>query len=205
MCSRVIGRMALCDGGDSGYEASSYTHRFQDGGNFLTEYGVARSHTFGSLFAFKDNCGAFYAEMEHGNMEGETQYVGFTSVSMSDIDGIDDVRSELPRMRIFYDMNQEILIVKFMVGTAHEICTNLLGMDFDRLVHLRTGLRRSILCVGSARFKGVRRMKESDICFKPTSREFEDEWPTVVFEVGVSETLCQLHNDARFWLESSMG
>jgi len=35
-------------------------------------------------------------------MEGETQYMGFTSVSMSDIDArIDDIRSELPKMRFF--------------------------------------------------------------------------------------------------------
>lgn len=94
----------------------------------LTEYGVARSYKFRSLHTFKEDCMAFYAEME-GNMEGETQYVGFTGVSMSDIDGIDDIRSELPRMRIFYDMNQEILIVKFMVGTAHEISGGLLDLN----------------------------------------------------------------------------
>lgn len=70
----------------------------------------------------------FYVEME-GNMEGEIQYVGFIGVSMSDIDGIDDIWSELFRMRIFYDMNQEILIVKFMVGIVYEIFGGLLDLN----------------------------------------------------------------------------
>ncbi|KAG0589633.1 hypothetical protein KC19_1G035300 [Ceratodon purpureus] len=195
--------MALCDGGDFGYEVSSYTRRFQDRENFLTEYGVARSYTFNSLRTFKEDCEAFYAEMEEGNMKGETQYVGFTRVSMSDLDGIDDIRSHLPKMRFFYDMNQEILIVKFMVGTAHELSAGLLGIELDRLVVSRTGQRRAIKSIGSARFKGLNRQKESDFCYKPTTRTLEDDWPSVVFEVGVSETLRELQKDARFWLECS--
>ncbi|KAG0584596.1 hypothetical protein KC19_3G221000 [Ceratodon purpureus] len=178
-----------------------------DGGeNFLTEYGVARSYTFKSLHTFKEDCKAFYAEMEEGKMEGETQYVGFTGVSMSDLDGIDDIRNHLPKMRFFYDMNQEILIVKFMVGTAHELSVGLLGIELDRLVASRTGMRRAIISIGSARFKGLIRQKESDFCYKPTSRTLEDDWPSVVFEVGVFDTLrVQLHKDARFWLECSGG
>ena len=40
-------------------------------GNFLTEYGVARSYMFSFLHTFKEDCMAFYAEMEEGSMEGE--------------------------------------------------------------------------------------------------------------------------------------
>jgi hypothetical protein len=33
----------------------------------------------------------------------------------------------------------------------------------------------------------------------------ESDWPTVVFEVGVFESLRQLQLDAKFWIEDSQG
>lgn len=44
-------------------------------------------------------------------------------------------------------------------------------------------------------------MKEADDSFKPRSRNLKTDWPSIVFEVGVSEGLSQLWLDARFWLE----
>ena len=131
--------------------------------------------------------------------------MGFTGVSMSDLDEIDGIRRKLPKMRFFYDMNQEILIVKFMEGVTHEVSRSLFGLEFDRVIASRTGLRRAITPVGSVRFKGLHRAKESDFCFKPTSWDLITNWPSVVIEVGVSESLTQLHKDARFWLECSGG
>ena len=104
-------------------------------------------------------------------------------------------------MRFFYDMNQEILIVKFMEGVTYEVFGGLLRLELDRVVIFRIGLRRAITSMGSTRFKGLHRAKEFDFCFKPISRDLITDWPSVVFEVRVSESLTQLRKDARFWLE----
>ena len=110
---------------------------------------------------------------------------------------------ELSKMRFFYDMNQKILIIKFMEGVTHEVSKGLLGFELDRVVDSQTGLRRTIIPMGPARFKGLHKAKESDFCFKPTSRDLITDWPSVVFEVGVSKSLTKLRKDARFWLECS--
>jgi len=123
------------------------------------------------MYDFKEVCRDFYTDMVEGNMtEGEIQYLGFTHVRMRDIVHIDEIRSEIPKMRILYDCNEEILIMKFMVGVTHELCAGLLGSVFDRVVQARTGINCSILPLNSTRFKGLCRIKEADHAFKPRTR-----------------------------------
>ncbi|RPA88920.1 hypothetical protein L873DRAFT_1823748 [Choiromyces venosus 120613-1] len=51
----------------------------------------------------------------------------------------------------------------------------------------------------------LRDVGESDTAFKPSSRPLESNWPTVVFECGVSESLKRLTVDSRWWLDNSAG
>ena len=85
------------------------------------------------------------------------------------------------------------------MGITHEVFGSLLRLELDRVVASRTGLRCAIVCVGSARFKGLHKAKESNFCFKSISRDLISDWFSVVFEVG--ELLTQLYKDAQFWLE----
>ena len=49
------------------------------------------------------------------------------------------------------------------------------------------------------------RLKELDVALVPPGRDLEKDWPSVVFEVGVLETLSALWNDAHFWITKSGG
>jgi hypothetical protein len=108
-------------------------------------------------------------------------------------------------MTILYDGREEILIVKLMVGAMHEGVAHQFARMFDmKLVLL--GVHASLLATGSARFGGRGgRSKEADIGYKPCSREMEDDWPSFVIEVGVSESLAMLRSDAAFWITNSDG
>jgi hypothetical protein len=74
-----------------------------------------------------------------------------------------------------------------------------------RLIN-KFGVDESLLPTGSGRF-GCRggRSKEADIGYKPRARDMEDDWPSFVVEVGVSESLAMLRRDAAFWITNSDG
>ena len=60
--------------------------------------------------------------------------------------------------------------------------------------------------IGATRFQRPRSSKESDSAYKPaTVRPNRLDWPTLVIEAGMSESLRRLRSDARWWLENSGG
>jgi hypothetical protein len=93
--------MAVLYNGDSyeaSDEASGYMQHFS-GGNLLDEYRIHHRHTFGSLSNFKCICGDFYMAMKvWGGL-----YLGFSNVKRSDIEAIDKIRTDIPKMTILYD------------------------------------------------------------------------------------------------------
>ncbi|KAG0619899.1 hypothetical protein M758_4G173700 [Ceratodon purpureus] len=186
------------------YETSSYSH-LREVPKLLRDYGIV-NHSFRSLSDFKRICKNYFEDLMKGDMEGKLPYLEFTLVRMSDLSCIDEIRGvgNFPKMTLLYDSGEKVLIVKFMVGVKHETWKGLLHDHFFIAVYSRVGHAYSLRPLGSARFRNSSRMKEADDAFAPTAtRDNEDHWPTVVFEVGVSETLTQLRLDARFWLESS--
>ena len=82
----------------------------------MSEYKISHPHAFRSLFGFKETCTTYYALVEE---KGGSPYLGFTHVRMKNIEDIDKIRSQIPKMTIHYDWGEEILIVKFMVGVPH--------------------------------------------------------------------------------------
>jgi len=162
---------------------------------------------FTNLVAFKRICLALSKRLVEGTQT--PQYLALTSVSQESLDEIDRIREErrgrLPRMTILYDGREEILIVKLMVGVMHEGVAREFASMFDRKLVL-LGIDELVAATGSGRF-GRRggRSKEPDVGFKPCSRPREDEWPSFVIEVGVSESLAMLRRDAAFWITNSDG
>ena len=58
--------------------------------------------------------------------------------------------------------------------------------------------------LGASRFGSPRgKHKESDQALRPETRTVASDWPSLVIEVGVSESLNALHLDACFWLTES--
>lgn len=145
----------------------------------------------------------FYSLVEE---KGASPYFGFSHVRMKDIHDIDEIRSYIPKMTIHYDWGEEIMIVKFMVGATHEVCGGMFRLYFEESIRAQTGdLLDSFIPLKSTRCIGSQRMKEGDEAYKPTSRDLESDWPSIVIEVGVFEGLTRLQQDARFWLEASGG
>ncbi|KAG0566006.1 hypothetical protein KC19_7G030900 [Ceratodon purpureus] len=164
------------------------------------QYEIHDRHTFGSLSGFKRICRNFHTAMR----AGRGQYLGFSNVKRSDIEDIDTIRREIPKMTIRYDSEEEVLIIKFMAGAVHGTFAGLLSHEFQLLFAARAG-EYSLIPIESARIKGSRRSKEPDKGYRPFDRRRPSDFPSVVFEVGVSESLANLHLDARHWIEDSQG
>lgn len=107
--------------------------------------------------------------------------------------------------RLHYDFKTKDLIIKVMPGGFHEgprAC-------FEREVWFRArdmGCNKSLCPTGSTTYYGNTSAKQGDGGFKPVpTRNKEKHWPTLIFEIGVSESLPHLRNDARWWLTNSNG
>jgi hypothetical protein len=60
--------------------------------------------------------------------------------------------------------------------------------------------------VGGTTYQGHSVKKEADTAYKPsTYRPNTADWPTLILEAGVSQSLRQLRNSAKWWLSNSRG
>jgi hypothetical protein len=159
------------------------------------------------MVAFKRICFTRSKRLYEGTQT--PQYLAFTNVSEESFDEIDRIREErrgwLPHMTILYDGREEILIIKLPAGVLYCGVTAAFARMFDIKLFL-LGVHASLFPTGSATF-GRRggRLKEANISYIPCSRRVEDDWPSFVIEVGVSESLAMLRSDAAFWITNSDG
>lgn len=132
------------------------------------------------------------------------EYLAIQRVNISALEDIDNMLNR--HVKICYFQEEELLIVKYMPSAAHEftarefhniILVKILSMGTDR---------NELVSFGSRRYHGAHSSKEADEVFVPDSvRNKEDDWPTLVIEVGRSESLSQLRQDVRWWLIESKG
>jgi hypothetical protein len=68
-------------------------------------------------------------------------------------------------------------------------------------------LHRALGPFGGTTYLGYTSSKESDSSHKPSSRENKTNWPTdwpmIVLDSGLSESLQHLRRDAKWWLANS--
>ncbi|KAF2194373.1 hypothetical protein K469DRAFT_651654 [Zopfia rhizophila CBS 207.26] len=134
------------------------------------------------------------------------QYLVFRSVTKGHLDKLDRKRASIGKhTRMSHCTDTNLLIVKLMPSVEHEIAHLILADDLrDALAGM--GLpRRSLVPLGGSKFSGPNSSKEGDSAYKPPSRNRKADWPTIVFESGLSETLTRLRHDARWWLTNSRG
>ena len=182
----------------------------------LSGYAIHRPCTFKSLKQFKKVCETSSAALalKHGLKVCETssaaladgkQYVAFENVTSKNLEDIEkwreDSNKNLPRMRILYDRVSEVLIVKFMPGSFHDTATAM----FNALFSSKFPDVYSLVGQLATKFEARDRAKEGDSGYKPVTRTSKHDWPSLMVEVGVSESLQQLRSDARFWLTKSAG
>ena len=136
-------------------------------------------------------------------MGGPAQYAVFSPVTDEEFTEIDKIRNRHHKgLRFLFLTNERTLVVKFVVGLAHEMAHRGFAEVFIGKV-FSMGLRRNLMNLGRGRFSGLAGQKEADTGYKPMSRNLLTDWPTLVFECGVSESMERLRVDAKWWLEHS--
>jgi hypothetical protein len=97
----------------------------------------------------------------------------------------------------------DLLIVKIMVGKRHERATRLF-VDMLRMKVLSSiGDFYALYNVGVARFSDLLKRKKPDASFCPSNQNGENDWPSLVVEVGISQLCSALISDAHFWIKES--
>ena len=132
------------------------------------------------------------------------QYLVFKPVTTDDFDKIDSGVGRHWRKTHCIDL--ATLIVKLMPLPRHEVAHRTFGaLLSERRLSMGISLYE-LLDVGGTTYQGHSVKKEPDTAFRPTAfRPNGADWPTIVFEAGVSQSLRQLRNGAKWWLSNSGG
>lgn len=112
----------------------------------------------------------------------------------------------LRSVRLHYDYESGDLVAKLMPSPEHNEPPAILT-DCIRAKTMRMGLDMFKLHPTTTnRYSGAFSAKEGDAGLKPIpERGRKDDWPTLVIECGVSESLPRLRIDAQWWLMNSSG
>ena len=135
------------------------------------------------------------------------QYLAFENVSEEDLAAIDLARADIGRhTRMAYYADSDRLIVKLMPSAKHQAAHHLFSQDFMHKIWAMGVPRKELYPLGGTRFRGPHSSKEADAAYKPLPiRSGEQDWPTIVFECGLSKSLARLRIDAQWWLTESGG
>ena len=135
------------------------------------------------------------------------QYLVLHPVTEDDLVEIEDKRYTIGRgLRFTYCTDIDTLIIK-VPSPEHEAVTRTFSYDFmDQIRPMGLTELGDLKDMGATSYRGTSTKKEPDSCWRPlAARPNRLDWPTLVFEVGVSETLRKLRTDARWWLANSGG
>ena len=128
------------------------------------------------------------------------KYLRFTNVPPSLVE-----RDFSKSTKMMYNYETRSLILKLADGAHEALKANI--RTALTLALYNTGLNWLIIPTGSKRVRGGSCFKEPDESWVPRSHlpGRDMKWPTVVMEVGVSESIEKLKSDAVWWLANSVG
>ena len=134
------------------------------------------------------------------------QYLVFRGVTKDHLDKIDHERASIGKhTRMSHDTDADLLIIKLMPAVKHQSAHLSLGTDLHFAL-ARMGPREDFLyALGGTTFHGHRSSKEADSAYKSVSRVRGTDWPTIIFDSGLPESLTRLRHDAQWWLTNSGG
>lgn len=132
------------------------------------------------------------------------QYLVFKPVTTDNCDKIDNKIGR--HWRKTHCIDSDTLIVKLMPLLRHEFAHRSFGKLLDSQ-SLAMGISPfEFADVGGTTYQGHSVKKEADTAYKPsTYRPNTADWPTLILEAGVSQSLRQLRNSAKWWLSNSRG
>ena len=141
-------------------------------------------------------------EFDSGNSSAR-QYLVFVSATQEHIEKIESLReARFKGLCTMYLKNEEVLIVKIIPNCYQEMT----HLGFGHWLYseaCKMGLKWRLDFMGRTTFEGILGRKEGDSTFQPSDRRMTSNWPTVVFECGLAESLERLRVDCRGWLENS--
>lgn len=136
------------------------------------------------------------------------QYVAFDCVSQEDFEKIKEKHLELVmKATLTYFPDIETLIVKIPTQ-PHEKAHEQLGqlILLRAVAPMNLGLNDFAPMGSTTRTVQSGSSKESDSAWKNANiRDHEDDFPCLVIESGMSESLGRLRSDASWWIENSAG
>ncbi|KAG0632772.1 hypothetical protein HOY80DRAFT_1113438 [Tuber brumale] len=124
---------------------------------------------------------------------------GVTKEQLAEVDIVLEKHGTRNIARFTYQNTVELLIIRLMLGAVHEST----AIDFYlRLVKKISSILehsiRSIHSVGCTQFQVLGcRSKQGDAGLRPATRQRDTDWPSLMIEVGYSESLPLLRCDAR--------
>ena len=134
------------------------------------------------------------------------QYAVFSQVTQHQFADLERFRdTNCKSLRFLYYEKEETLIVKIMAGPAHEVtCAR-----FQFLLNTKVaamGLGNELCDMRTTKYQGKGSGKQPDCAFQPRSpRPDITDWPTLVVECGVSQSLKSLRGDSHWWFTNSEG
>jgi len=135
-----------------------------------------------------------------------SQYAVFSHVTPHQLADINRFRNTYCKsLRLLYYEYEETLVVKIMPGAVHDIAVS----QFEIILTLKLAsieLLGELSYMRATTYKGTDCEKEPDSSFRPrSSRPYTTNWPTLVIECGVSESINRLRVDSNWWFANSEG
>lgn len=123
----------------------------------------------------------------------EGRYVLVGQVAISSLGRIEEgleKRGLRKQLRFTYDYGSESLIIKFMPGVAHQITAAELTIHIrEKVAGLPGHSLYSVCGVGTAEFEVPGQLRiQGDSGLKPETRVLESAWPSLMVEVGYSQS-----------------
>lgn len=146
-------------------------------------------------------------ELKAGRSREHSQFVICRGVSYDQFMVLDRESSRVAKgHRLSHYEDGDLLVVKIMPSGAHETA----HLEFWAQCSYKLfsmGCQKELKHKGATTYTSVdlRSRKQADSSLKPVKRGGADDWPTIVFESGVSESLRRLRVDAKWWLMNSGG
>ncbi|KAK9372187.1 uncharacterized protein V1513DRAFT_263857 [Lipomyces chichibuensis] len=173
--------------------------------NLIRTYHVSCPHEFTNFDNLEDFLEERVAALINGKGPQYLAILNFTEDRLLKLE-TSGLRRELPGFTVLLDEENKTAIIKLKLGIPHEMARWIFAEIFLE-ERARLGLPRNIFVpTGSGRYQFSNGLsKEPDTSYVPETREGPGDFPSFVVEVGVSQSLLQLRQDARLWLQKTSG
>nr|XP_001389465.2 hypothetical protein ANI_1_2980014 [Aspergillus niger CBS 513.88] len=164
---------------------------------------------FPSWKQLRNEVEAIYTQLEQNNWSGN-QWLALTDMSQAAVNKLKEDHDLLAGISVRFMWIGTTGLIKVAAGVPHHFTTSELFRYIDCQC-LQMGVPRTQYTWGNAvtlpdtlSTQG----KQPDCCLFPPTRlplGGLEEWPTLVIETGVSESLAKLRRDATWWFQNSSG